>query len=86
MAVNYGDKQALHTLTLYRLFMRKIPFTKRRDQTNQLYKDLKILKFSDLVHLQNFLFMEQSGQKENLAKFFVSLNMEISPWSNVWWR
>ena len=32
-----------------------------------------MLKFSNLVHLQNYLFMVQLEQNENLAKFFVSI-------------
>ena len=37
--------------------LRKISFKKLHDPTAQLYKDLKHLKFCDIVHLQNCLFM-----------------------------
>ena len=56
----------LDTLTLYKLFKtpffslcNKISFKKRCDSTNQLYRDLKILKFSDFFHLQNCLLLVQ---------------------------
>ena len=38
-------------------------------------KDLKILKFKDLLHLQNCLFVLQIEQNETLAKSFVTLNI-----------
>ena len=32
---------------------------KKQDSISQAYKELKILKFPDLLYLQNFLFMSQ---------------------------
>ena len=53
--------------------LRKISFKKLHDPTAQLYKDLKLLKFCDIVHLQNCLFMNQIEQNEKLAKSFSEL-------------
>ena len=50
--------------------LRKISFKKLHDSTAQLYKDLKLLKFSDIVHLQN---CEKCEQNEKLAKSFSEL-------------
>ena len=41
--------------------LRKITFKKFHDPVNPLYKDLKILIFKDLFHLQNCLFVLQKG-------------------------
>ena len=35
----------------------KITFEKHFDRTDSLYKELKVLKFGDIVHLQSCLFM-----------------------------
>ena len=53
--------------------LRKITFKKFHDPVNPLYKDLKILKFKDLLHLQNCLFVLQIEQNQTLAKSFVTL-------------
>ena len=53
--------------------LRKITFKKFHDPVNLLYKDLKILKFKDLIHLQNCLFVLQIEQNQTLAKSFVTL-------------
>ena len=39
--------------------VKKISFKKLHDPTVQLYKALKLQKFCDIVHLQNYLFMNQ---------------------------
>ena len=38
-----------------------------------MYKDLKILKFKDLLHFQNCLSVSQIEQNQTLAKSFVAL-------------
>ena len=53
--------------------LRKIAFKKSNDPVSELYKDFKILKFCDLVQLQNCLFMVQLEQNEKLAKSFTEL-------------
>ena len=53
--------------------LRKITLKKLHDLVNPLYKDLKILKFKDLLHLQNCLFVLQIEQNQTLAKSFVTL-------------
>ena len=50
--------------------LRKISFKKLHDSTGQLYKDLKLLKFSDIDHFQN---CENCEQNEKLAKSFSKL-------------
>ena len=42
-------------------------------QLTPVYKDLKILKFKDLLHLQNCLFVLQIEQNKTLAKSFATL-------------
>ena len=61
--VNQNNIQNLQNRAL-----RKITFKKFHDPVNPLYKDLKILKFKDLLHLQNCLFVLQieQNQKQNL--------------------
>ena len=53
--------------------LRKITFKKFHDPVNPLYKDLKILKFKDLLQLQNCLLVLQIEQNQTLAKSFVTL-------------
>ena len=55
------------------LALRKISFKKLQDPTAKLYKDIKLLKFCDIVHLQNCLFMNQIEQNGKLAKSFSEL-------------
>ena len=52
--VNQNNIQNLQNRAL-----RKITFKKFHDPVNPLYKDLKILKFKDLLHLPNCLFVLQ---------------------------
>ena len=53
--------------------LRKITFKKFHDPVNLLYKDLKILKFKDLLHFQNCFFVLQIEQNQTPAKSFVTL-------------
>ena len=53
--------------------VRKISFKKRFDPVEPLYKELNILKFRDMVHLQNCLFMSQIEQNQKLAETFPAL-------------
>ena len=66
--VNQNNIQKLQNRTL-----RKITFEKPHDPVNPLYKDLKILKFEDFLHLQNCLFVTKIEQNQRRAKYFVSL-------------
>ena len=65
--VNQNNIQNLQTWAL-----RKITFKKFHDPVNPLYKDLKILKFKDLLHLQTCLFVLQIEQNQTPAKSFVT--------------
>ena len=53
--------------------LRKITFKKFHDPVNPHYKDLKILKFKDLLNLQSCLFVLQIELNQTLAKSFVTL-------------
>ena len=53
--------------------LRKITFKKLHDSTNKIHKDLKILRFSDSVCMQNCLFMNQIEQNEKISKSFSKL-------------
>ena len=53
--------------------LRKITFKKLHDPVKPLYKDLKILKFKDLIQLQNCLFVSQTEQNQTPAESFVTL-------------
>ena len=66
--VNCNNIQKLHNRAL-----RKIRFKKLHDPVNALYKDLKILKFKDLLYLQHCLFVSQIEQNQTLAKSSVTL-------------
>ena len=66
--VNRNNTQRLQNWAL-----RKISFKELHDPVNPLYKNLKIFKFKDLLHLQNCLFVSQIEQNQTLAKSFVNL-------------
>ena len=53
--------------------LRKISFKGLHDPTAQLHQDLKILKFCEIVHLQNCLITNQNEQNEKPAKSFSEL-------------
>ena len=53
--------------------LRKILFKKKQDSISQAYKELKILKFADLLYLQNCLFMSQIETNQRLANSFADL-------------
>ena len=67
-SVNRNNIQKLQNQAL-----REIAFKKPHDPVNLLCKDLKILKFKDLLHLQNCLFISQIEQNQTLSKPFVTL-------------
>ena len=48
-------------------------FLKKQDSISQVCKELKILKFPDLLYLQNCLFIPQIAKKQRLANSFVDL-------------
>ena len=48
--------------------LRKIIVKMIHDSTNEIYKNLKILRFSDSVCMQNCLFMNQIEKNEKIAK------------------
>ena len=66
--VNQNNIQNLQNRAL-----RKITFKKFHDPINPLYKDLKILKFKDLLHLQDCLLVLEIEKNQALAKSFVTL-------------
>ena len=53
--------------------LRKILFKKQQDSIRQYYKELEILKFSNLLYLQNCLFMSQIETSQKVAKSFADL-------------
>ena len=53
--------------------LRKIVFKKQQDSIRQYYKELQILKFPDLLYLQNCLFTSQIGTNQKLANSFADL-------------
>ena len=76
MGPNFGHKKIVNQNIIQNLqkrALRKITFKKFHDPVNLLYKDLKILKFKDLLHLQNCLFVLQIEQNQTPAKSFATL-------------
>ena len=53
--------------------LEKILFEKKQDSISQVYKELKTLKFPDLLYLQNCLFTSQIKTNQRLANSFVDL-------------
>ena len=53
--------------------VRKITFKKCFDSAGSLYKELNVLKFCDIVDLQNCLFMSQTAHNGKLVKTFPTL-------------
>ena len=53
--------------------LRKILFKKQQDSIRQYYKELQILKFPDLLYLQNCLFISQIETNKKLANSFADL-------------
>ena len=51
----------------------KIPLKKLHDSANKIYKNLKILRLSDSMCIQNCLFMNQIEQNEKTVKSFSKL-------------
>ena len=66
--VNQNNIQKVQNRTF-----REITFKKPHNPVNPLYKDLKVLKLKDLLHLPNCLFVSQIGQNQTLAKSFVTV-------------
>ena len=58
-----------HIQILQNRARRKINFKKRHDSANPIYKELNILKFKDLIYLQNSLFMFQIENNKQAASF-----------------
>ena len=79
MAPSYGARQTWKILTKYECSrtepLRKITFKRLHDPTNEIYKNLKILRFSDSMCMQNCLFMNwrKIEEKEQTAKSFSKL-------------
>ena len=53
--------------------LRRITFKRLHDSTNEIYKNLKILRFSDSVCMQNCLLMTQIERNEKIALSFSTL-------------
>ena len=78
MGHSYGAKNINETITTFqklqnRVF-RKIAFEKRHDPISCVYKECKILKFSDILNLQNCLFMYQMQHSPKLSASFPALH------------
>ena len=56
--------------------LRKITFKKRHDRISCVYKECKILKFSDILNLQNCLFMCQIQHSPKLSASFLTLSVK----------
>ena len=65
---NQNSIQVLQNRTI-----RKICFKKRNEPVSEDFKKIEILKFHDLIKLQNCLFICQLEQDEQLAKSFPAL-------------
>ena len=55
----------------------EITFKRLHDSTNEIHNNLKILRFSDSVCMQNCLFMNQIEQNEKNAKSFSKLKNTV---------
>ena len=53
--------------------LREITFKRLHDSTNEIHNNLKILRFSGSVCMQNCLFMNQNEQNEKIVKSFSKL-------------
>ena len=77
MVHNYGAKKTNETITTFQKLQdrafRKITFKKRHDRISSVYKECKILKFPDILNLQNCLFMYQIQHSPKLSASFPTL-------------
>lgn len=77
MAANSGYKKCTTSVNQIQLLQnkarREITFNKLHDSTHAIYNELSILKFQDLIYLQNCIFMLQIEQNENLDVPFPGL-------------
>ena len=77
MAPYFVDKKIVQIGITYKNFRTepsgKLPSGKLHDPVNPFYEDLKILKFKDLLHLQNCLFASQIEENQLLGKSFATL-------------
>ena len=77
MVHNYGAKKNNETITTFQKLqnrvLRKITFKKRHDRISCVYKECKILKFLDILNLQNCLFMYQIQHSPKLSASFPAL-------------
>ena len=63
--------------------LRKIIFKKRHDRISCVYKECKILKFPDILNLQNCLFMYQIQHSPKLSTSFPTLLPKTSTTTTV---
>ena len=59
--------------------LRKITFKKRHDSISCVYKECKILKFPDILNLQNCLFMYEIQHRPKLSASFPALHAKDKP-------
>ena len=74
---NYGAKNNETITTFQKLqncALRKITFKKCHNRINRLYKECKILKFPDILNLQNCLLMYQIQLRPTLSTSFPALH------------
>ena len=77
MAPNFGDKKIVQIRITYKNF-RTEPSGKLLLKSSMIlltpfYEDLKILKFKDLLHLENCLFVSQIEENQTPGKSFATL-------------
>ena len=58
--------------------LRKNMYEKKQDPAEQLCKELMILKFSNMVHLQNCLFMSQIETNKILQNHLLNRNIVVT--------
>ena len=71
--LSLSRKQTTTFQELQNRALRKITFKKRHDRISCVYKECKVLKFPDILNLQNCLFMYQIQHSPKLSASFPTL-------------
>ena len=71
--LSLSKKQTTTFQELQNRALRKITFKKRHDRISCVYKECKILKFPDILNLQNCLFMYQIQHSPKFSASFPTL-------------
>ena len=75
----WGQKNNETTTTFQKLQnrdLRKITFKKRHNRISCVYKECKLLKFPDILNLQNCVFMQQIQHSPKLSASFPALHVK----------